>query len=264
MTLSQELRQSIIQQVLSGKQYRDISKEMGISIGSIANIAKKHRVENERACYKQGQPKSSDVNISDVIKSIDSSTFQGIELAPKNGVEDLDTTIDPSTISNNRELVPLSTENSQVDTSTYPRTPLAGSPFDDSSSQGQDIREQQQSTTIDDEAITKLPVESSQKGGPLSWFTPLMTNGTSQSNHLLKSEMSAVNNIYELGMNSPNKIEVVDFADTPYQEQSEISCKTVNQNDEVEIDFSDSPANLDIEEEGFLLDSDPTVIWPKL
>jgi len=32
MTLSQELRQSIIQQVLSGKQYRDISKEMGISI----------------------------------------------------------------------------------------------------------------------------------------------------------------------------------------------------------------------------------------
>jgi DNA-directed RNA polymerase specialized sigma24 family protein len=43
MTLSQELRQSIIQQVLSGKQYRDISKEMGISIGSIANIAKKHR-----------------------------------------------------------------------------------------------------------------------------------------------------------------------------------------------------------------------------
>jgi hypothetical protein len=45
---------------------------MGISIGSIANIAKKHRVENERACSKheQRQPKSSDVNISDVIKSI--------------------------------------------------------------------------------------------------------------------------------------------------------------------------------------------------
>jgi len=41
MTLSQELRQPIIQQVLSGKQYRDISKQMGISIGSIANIAKK-------------------------------------------------------------------------------------------------------------------------------------------------------------------------------------------------------------------------------
>src|SRR5215471_13920950 len=52
-------------------------------------------------------------------------------------------------------------------------------------------------------------------------------------------------------------------ADTPYQEQSEIS-KTVNQNDEEEIDFSNSPANLDIEEEGFLLDSDPAVIWPKL
>src|SRR5215467_4192518 len=102
MTLSQELRQSIIQQVLSGKQYRDISKEMGISIGSIANIAKKHKGENERSCSKheQGQPKSSDVNISDVIKSIDSSTFHGVELAPKNAVEDLDTTIDPSTISN--------------------------------------------------------------------------------------------------------------------------------------------------------------------
>src|SRR5215467_15963325 len=89
MTLSQELRQSIIQQVLSGKQYRDISKEMGISIGSIANIAKKHRAENERACFKheQGQTKSSDVNISDVIKSIDSSTFHGIELAPLENVD---------------------------------------------------------------------------------------------------------------------------------------------------------------------------------
>src|SRR5215472_4770024 len=109
MTLSQELRQSIIQQVLSGKQYRDISKEMGISIGSIANIAKKHRVENERACStgvlqvsKQGQPKSSDVNINGVSKSIDSPAFHGVELAPKNG--DLDTTINPSTISNNRDL----------------------------------------------------------------------------------------------------------------------------------------------------------------
>src|SRR5215469_15746916 len=54
----------------------------------------------------------------------------------------------------------------------------------------------------------------------------------------------------------------IDFADTPYQEQSEIS-KTVNQKDE-EIDFSDSPAKLDIEEEGFLLYSDPAVIWPRL
>src|SRR5215472_12505707 len=122
MTLSQQLRQSIIQQVLSGKQYRDISKEMGISIGSIANIAKKHRVENERSSSKHEQLKSSDANINDVIKSIDSSTFQGIELAPKNGVEDLATTIDPSTISNNRELVPQSTEDSQINTSTYTRT----------------------------------------------------------------------------------------------------------------------------------------------
>ena len=69
--------------------HRDISKEMGISIGSIANIAKKHRAENERACFKheQGQTKSSDVNISDVIKSIDSSTFHGIELAPLEHVD---------------------------------------------------------------------------------------------------------------------------------------------------------------------------------
>ena len=174
MTLSQELRQPIIQQVLSGKQYRDISKQMGISIGSIANIAKKRRVENERACSKQGQSKSSDVNISDVIKSIDSSTFHGVELAPKNGVEDLNTIIQPS---NNRdlELVSQSIEDSQlsqVNTSTYPRTPLAGPTFDDSSGQGQDFREQQQSqeitTTIDNKAITKengYHVENSQKGG---------------------------------------------------------------------------------------------------
>src|SRR5215469_12829175 len=173
MTLSQELRQSIIQQVLSGKQYRDISKEMGISIGSIANIAKKHRGENERSCSKQGQPKSNDVNISDVIKSIDSSTFHGIELAPLEHVD-----------SNNKS----------------------------------------------DQEIN--PPRNGQKGGPLSWFAP---------------EMSAN----------------VDFADTPYQEQSEIS-KTVNQQEDEEIDFSDSPANLDIEGEGFLLDSDPAVIWPKL
>jgi hypothetical protein len=102
----------------------------------------------------------------------------------------------------------------------------------------------------------------------MNWFTPLMTNGTSQSNHPLKSEVSAVNHIYDtplkLGMNSHNKFEPdVDFVDTPYQEQSEISCKTVNQDDE-EIDFSNSPANLDLDEEGFLLDSDPAVIWPKL
>ena len=113
---------------------------MGISIGSIANIAKKHRAENERACSKQGQPKSSDVNISEVIKSIaGSSTFHGVELAPKNGVEDLATTIDPSTISNNRDLE-LATEDSQVNTSTYPRTPLDGL----TNSSSQDLRERQQ------------------------------------------------------------------------------------------------------------------------
>src|SRR5215831_19292667 len=138
MTLSQELRQSIIQQVLSGKQYRDISKEMGISIGSVANIAKRHRAENERACSKQGQPKSSEV-----IKSIDSSTFHGVELAPLEHV-------------------------------------------DSSNESDQEIN----------------PPRNGQKGGPLSWFAP---------------EMSAN----------------VDFADTPYQEQSKIS-KTVNQQEDEE------------------------------
>src|SRR5215831_13613492 len=149
MTLSQELRQSIIQQVLSGKQYRDISKQMGISIGSIANIAKKQRAENERARSKQGQLKSSDVNISEAIKSIDSSTFHGIELDPLEHV-------------------------------------------DSSNESDQEIN----------------PPRNGQKGGPLFWFAP---------------EMSAN----------------VDFADTPYQEQSEISCKIVNhiQDDGVEIDF---------------------------
>jgi len=85
------------------------------------------------------------VNISEAIKSIDSSTFQGVELSPKNGVEDENLKkfekkiehLDTSTISNNRdlELIPQSTQDSQVNTSTYPRTPLAGSPLDDSSSQ---------------------------------------------------------------------------------------------------------------------------------
>src|SRR5215469_9115328 len=77
------------------------------------------------------------------------------------------------------------------------------------------------------------PPRNDQKGGPLFWFAP---------------EMSAN----------------VDFADTPYQEHSETSCKTVNQQEDEEIDFSDSPAKLDIEKKGFLLYSDPAVIWPRL
>jgi len=91
---------------------------------------------------------------------------------------------------------------------------LASSPLHDSSSQGQDLRE----TTIDIEA--KLPVGNSQKGGPLSWFTPLMTNGTSQSvfNQPLKSEVSAVNSISGKVINAPLEPDV-DFADTPYQEE---------------------------------------------
>src|SRR5215469_8004102 len=62
-------------------------------------------------------------------------------------------------------------------------------------------------------------------------------------------KVSAVNNISGKVINTSLEPDV-DFADTPYQEQSEISCKTVNHiQDEEEIDFSDSPANLDIEEE---------------
>jgi transposase len=46
MTLSQELRQTIIEQAEQGKQYRQISKELNVSVGSIANIIKNHKTGN--------------------------------------------------------------------------------------------------------------------------------------------------------------------------------------------------------------------------
>ena len=60
--------------------------------------------------------------------------------------------------------------------------------------------------------------------------------------------------------------QVVDFADTPYQEQSKISCKTVNhiQVDEEEIDFSDRPASMNLEQDAFLLDSDTLLAWSRV
>ncbi len=42
MTLSRELKQTIIQQVELGKQYRDISKDLNVSIGSIANVMRRY------------------------------------------------------------------------------------------------------------------------------------------------------------------------------------------------------------------------------
>jgi hypothetical protein len=103
-------------------------------------------------------------------------------------------------------------------------------------------------------------------GGPLSWLIEVEAE-TPQTDQSIRSEIdntvTAVNSIPEKVINASLEPDV-DFADTPYQEQSEIS-KTVNHiQEDVEIDFSDSPTNLDIEEEGFLLDSDPAVIWPKL
>jgi len=46
MTLSQELRQSVISRVEQGIQYRDISRELNISVGSIVNIIKNHKTGN--------------------------------------------------------------------------------------------------------------------------------------------------------------------------------------------------------------------------
>ena len=64
---------------------------------------------------------------------------------------------------------------------------------------------------INIQSDNNYPPGNSQKGGPLSWFAPLMTKGTSA----VESEISAVNNIYEraintpleLGLNYPNKID---------------------------------------------------------
>ena len=46
MTLSQELRQSVISRVEQGIQYRDISRELNISVGSVVNIIKNHKTGN--------------------------------------------------------------------------------------------------------------------------------------------------------------------------------------------------------------------------
>jgi orotate phosphoribosyltransferase-like protein len=48
MTLSQEMRQAIVEQVEEGKQYREISKELNVSVGTIANIMENHKTQNEQ------------------------------------------------------------------------------------------------------------------------------------------------------------------------------------------------------------------------
>jgi orotate phosphoribosyltransferase-like protein len=53
MTLSQELRSAVIQQAEQGKQYREISKNLNVSVGSIVNIIKNHKTENG---YEQPSP----------------------------------------------------------------------------------------------------------------------------------------------------------------------------------------------------------------
>jgi hypothetical protein len=69
MTLSRELKQSVIQQVEQGKQYRDISKGMNISIGSIANIVLRNKYEQEHV-----QPSQS-VNTQLQTSTGNSTTF---------------------------------------------------------------------------------------------------------------------------------------------------------------------------------------------
>jgi hypothetical protein len=57
LTLSQKVQQLILQQLAEGKQYRDISKNLGVSIGSIANIKKQGQksVRNPLVATKPAQ-----------------------------------------------------------------------------------------------------------------------------------------------------------------------------------------------------------------
>jgi len=58
VTLSPELRQSIIIQVQKGKQYREIAKELNISVGSITNTVKNH---HKRSTSERRLSKPSDI-----------------------------------------------------------------------------------------------------------------------------------------------------------------------------------------------------------
>ena len=69
MTFSPELRQSIIIQVQKGKQYREIAKELNISVGSITNTIKNHH--KKRSSSKQ---RVSNEDISDVSENATLST----------------------------------------------------------------------------------------------------------------------------------------------------------------------------------------------
>jgi len=233
LTIKPEIRDRIIQLSKEGSGRNEIAKTLRISQGSVTNIISAWKSSQ---CLSQSSDSGKIKNDHDKIA----------------GAAEIKTEASETTQSHKIELTPLEHVESNNDSDQE----------------------------INIQSDNSYPPGNSQKGGPLSWFAPLMTNGTSA----VESEISAVNNIYgraintplELGLNSPNKIEEfepdVDFADTPYQDQSEISCtnnKTVNQHiqddeEDEEIDFSDSSANLDIEEEGFLLDSDPAVVWPRL
>src|SRR5262245_1663729 len=68
LTLSPELRKSIIIQVRKGKQYREIAKELNISVGSIANTVKKHHKT------RSSERRVSSDNISDVGENTTLST----------------------------------------------------------------------------------------------------------------------------------------------------------------------------------------------
>ena len=100
MTLSEELRQQLQKQLSEGKQYREISKNLGISIGSISNVVKREKLKNEQSISREAAqilvpptltPASTTISMSNNISiDGDSSTLKGDDLVslPNNEQEE--------------------------------------------------------------------------------------------------------------------------------------------------------------------------------
>jgi orotate phosphoribosyltransferase-like protein len=73
MTLSQELRSAVIQRAEQGKQYREISKNLNISVGSIVNIIKNYKTEN-------GHEQPSPIQVKPIILQAQNPELQKQEL----------------------------------------------------------------------------------------------------------------------------------------------------------------------------------------
>src|SRR5215467_6828448 len=73
--LSRELRSQVIQRSKEGKQYREISKELGVSLGSVANILRNHKTQSERSSTHQSpqETKSPQIEDASVEQDIDFS-----------------------------------------------------------------------------------------------------------------------------------------------------------------------------------------------